>query len=101
MKHKTHCFPTLCIISQMNIKKDSEEMKVAMKSTPSILPEAKTLVINVIIKRLLLVVLFIITIKYAVFDLSYAMSGVIGAVDNSPSKGMFNFLFFSGVILLI
>ena len=85
----------------MNSKKDLEEMKVTMTSSPSILSEPKALVVNVILKRLVLVILLVIAIRYAVFDLSYAMSGVLGTIDNSQSKGMFNFHYFFCVILCI
>ena len=66
-------------------------------STPS---HPKTWVVNLVIKRVILVLLVIIVIKYALYDLSYMMSGMVGTVTAGyPSpKGTFKlFLSFRNI----
>ena len=53
-------------------------------STPS---HPKTWVVNLVIKRVVLVLLVVIVIKYALYDLSYMMSGMVGTVGSSVPKG--------------
>ena len=53
----------------------------------------KTWVVNLVIKRVVLVLLVIIVFKYALYDLSYMMSGTVGTVGNNVLKGKLNLFF--------
>ena len=60
----------------------------------------KAWVVNSVLKRVVLLLLLIIAAKFAIYDLSTMMSGVIGTVANPQLKGTVNSLFLPSICFI-